>query len=81
MIESLFGIDIVESNDGDVEDEGISLFNANFLLDSLKKYNGKAISINFNWDITIYEDNGSILCTFNIIENEEFKTLLKDKIK
>lgn len=80
MIESLFGIDIVESNDGDIAEEGIELFEAKFLLDSLKKYNGKAILINLNWDITIYKDNGDILCEFNIIENEEFKILLKSKL-
>lgn len=79
MIESLFGINIVESDDGDISEEGIELFNSNFLLNSLKKYNGKAIVINQNWDITVYEDNGKILCVFNIIENEEFKTLLKNQ--
>lgn len=78
MVESLFGIDIVESDDGDVSEEGISLFDCNFLLNSLKKFNGKSIDINFNWDITIYEDDGTILCNFNIIENEEFKLLLKN---
>lgn len=81
MIESIFGINIVESGDGDLTDEGLQLFNVKFLLKSLEKYNGKAIEINFNWDITIYEDNGEIVDSFNIIENEEFKVLLKDKIK
>lgn len=81
MIESLFGIDIVESDDGDVEEEGIGLFNVKFLINSLKKYDGKSILITLNWDITIYKNDGSILCTFNIIENEEFKSLLRDKIK
>lgn len=80
MVESLFGINIVESDDGDISEEGIELFNSNFLLNSLKKYNGKAIVINQNWDITVYEDNGKILCVFNIIENEEFKTLLKNQL-
>lgn len=80
MIESLFGINIVESEDGDIPEEGIELFNPKFLLNSLKKYNGKAILINLNWDITVYEDDGNILCEFNIIENEEFKVLLRDKV-
>lgn len=78
MSESLFGINIVESEYGDISDEGIELFNSKFLLNSLKKYDGKAILINLNWDIAVYEDNGDILCKFNIIENEEFKTLLKN---
>lgn len=80
MIESLFGINIVESEDGDILEEGIELFDSKFLLNSLKKYNGKAILINLNWDITVYEDDGNILCEFNIIENEEFKVLLRDKV-
>ena len=79
MLESLFGINVVGSNDGDMSEEGIELFNATFSLGSLKKYNGKAILINFNWDITIYEDDGNIIDKFNIIENEEFRTLLKNK--
>lgn len=77
MIESLFGIDIVESEDGDISEEGIGLFNCNFLLNSLKKYNGKSIDINLNWDIIVYEDDGIILSKFNIIKNDEFKSLLK----
>lgn len=81
MIESLFGIDIVKSDDGDISEEGIELFNSKFLLKSLQKYNGKAILINLNWDITVYEDDGNILYEFNIIDNEEFKSLLRDKIK
>lgn len=80
MIESLFEIDIVKSDDGDISEEGVELFNSKFLLTSLQKYNGKAILINLNWDITVYEDDGNVLCEFNIIENEEFKALLRDKI-
>lgn len=80
MTESLFGIDIVKSDDGDITEEGVELFNANFVLNTLKKYDGKAILINLNWDIIVYEDNGDILCEFNIIDNEEFKSLLRNKI-
>lgn len=78
MIETLFDIEIVKSNDGDMSEEGVELFNVEFSLNSLKQYNGKSILITQNWDISIYDDNGDVV-TFNIIENEEFKTLLKSK--
>lgn len=78
MIETLFDIEIVKSDDGDMSEEGVELFNVKFLLNSLKQYNGKSILITQNWDISIYDNNGEVT-TFNIIENEEFKTLLKSK--
>lgn len=80
MVESLFGINIVEGNDGDISGEGIEIYNVEFLLDSLAKYNGKSVLINQNWDITVYGDNGYIIEEFNIIEVEEFKTLLRNKV-
>lgn len=60
----------------EVDTAYLQFYNVEFLLDDLKKYNkeGLVVSVNMNWDITIYEEDNVI--ELNLRDSVSFKEAL-----
>lgn len=81
MIETIFNIDIFSFEDGDCCEEGYNYFDVEWKLSSLKEYNGCSITLNQNQDIKVYNNRGTKVHEFNLIDNEEFRDLLIKNIE
>lgn len=72
----IFGIEVLDSEDIDVSEESIQYNGVTFLIDSLSKYDGLSVEVLEDWTFKIYSDNGEILESFYLIENDEFRAKL-----
>ena len=77
-IEKLLNVEIFDYNDGDVLSEDIfQYYEVKWKFESLRKYNGKTISLNRNGDVEIYDDDGNVEKSFNLGQLKEFVNQLK----
>jgi hypothetical protein len=75
----LFGIQVLESDWIDITEESIQYNEANFLINSLAKYNGMTIEILNDWKLKVWDDKGQVTDEFYLIENDEFRKMLYQK--
>jgi len=79
MEEKLFGIKIFEWTDYDILEDVTQYYDVEWTFKELEKYNGRIIIVNTNWDIEIYNEDGTAVDKkFNIIEINEFKEKIKE---
>jgi hypothetical protein len=82
--ESLLGVDIFKTQDGEFIGESVEYSQAEFLLPSLKKYDGKSISVMNDWIIKVWggeEDGdnfGEVIAEFNIMDVPDFRKGLRE---
>lgn len=75
--EKIFNIKVFKYENLDLLEDEYQYYDVIWNLKSLEKYNGRIITVNINWDITIYaEDQITMETKFNIIEIAEFKKLI-----
>ncbi|MWV44928.1 hypothetical protein GRF59_15000 [Paenibacillus sp. HJL G12] len=75
----LFGIHVLESDWIDVTEESTQYNEVKFKFDSLTKYYGTSVEILHDWKMKIWDDQGSIIDEFYLIENDEFREELYTK--
>lgn len=79
MKEKLFGINIFEWAEYDLLEDVIQYYDVVWSFKELQKYNGRIITVTTNWDIEIYNEDGTAVeKEFNIIEIAEFKEKVKE---
>ena len=76
--EKLLNVELFDYNDGDDLSEDIfQYYEVKWKFESLKKYDGRAISLNRNGDVEIYDDEGNVEKSFNLGQLKEFIDKLK----
>lgn len=75
----LFGIDVLNCTSFDFLDGSMQYNDVNFLIDSLKKYDGTYVQVCTDWKIIVWNEEGKVIDQFFLIENDEFKNLLLKK--
>ena len=76
--EKLLNVELFDYNDGDDLSEDIfQYYEVKWKFESLKKYDGRAISLNRNGDVEIYDDDGNVEKSFNLGQLKEFVNQLK----
>ena len=76
--EKLLNVELFDYNDGDDLSEDIfQYYEVKWKFESLKKYDGRAISLNRNGDVEIYDDEGNVEKSFNLGQLKEFVNQLK----
>lgn len=81
MEEKLFGISIFEWTEYDLLEDVTQYYDVEWKFKDLEKYNGRIITVTTNWDIEIYNEDGTAVDKkFNIIEINEFKVKVKELI-
>ena len=76
--EKLLNVELFDYNDGDVLSEDIfQYYEVKWKFESLRKYDRKAISLNRNGDVEIYDDEGNVEKSFNLSQLKEFIDKLK----
>jgi hypothetical protein len=79
MEEKLFGIKIFEWEEYDLLENVTQYYDVKWSFKELEKYNSRIITVTTNWDIEIYNEDGTAVDKkFNIIEVAEFKEKLKE---
>jgi hypothetical protein len=79
MEEKLFGIKIFEWEEYDLLENVTQYYDVKWNFKELEKYNNRIITVTTNWDIEIYNEDGTAVDKqFNIIEIDEFKEKLKE---
>lgn len=79
MEEKLFGIKIFEWEEYDLLENVTQYYDVKWSFTELEKYNGRIITVTTNWDIEIYNEDGTAVDKqFNIIEINEFKGKIKE---
>lgn len=81
IAEELMGIEIFLFEECIVEDNGYNYTDVEFRFKTLEKYNGRDISVAFNWDIQIWDREGTVICEFNIIDIPDFRVSLKKRME
>lgn len=82
--ESLLGVDLFNTQDGEFIGESVEYSQVEFLLPSLKKYDGKPISVMNDWIIKVWGDEsdgdkqGQVVAEFYIMDVPEFRKALKE---
>ena len=76
--EKLFNITIFSWKDwDDIDGDMYQYYGTQWNLEELKEFNYHIVTVNRNWDISIYSADGkSVAREFNLIEIKEFKELL-----
>ena len=76
--EKLLNVELFDYNDGDDLSEDIfQYYEVKWKFESLRKYDGKTISLNRNGDVEIYDDDGNVEKSFNLGQLKEFVNQLK----
>ena len=76
--EKLLNVELFDYNDADILSEDIfQYYEVKWKFESLKKYDGRAISLNRNGDVEIYDDDGNVEKSFNLGQLKEFVNQLK----
>ena len=76
--EKLLNVELFDYNDGDDLSEDIfQYYEVKWKFESLRKYDGRAISLNRNGDVEIYDDDGNVEKSFNLGQLKEFVNQLK----
>ena len=76
--EKLLNVELFDYNDGDDLSEDIfQYYEVKWKFESLRKYDGKTISLNRNGDVEIYDDDGNVEKSFNLGQLKEFIDKLK----
>ena len=76
--EKLLNVELFDYNDGDVLSEDIfQYYEVKWKFESLRKYDGKTITLNRNGDVEIYDDDGNVEKSFNLGQLKEFVNQLK----
>lgn len=75
----LFGIDILNCDSIDIQDDSIQYNDVRFCIESLKKYNGSYIQVFYNGKFNVWNEEGEVIDQFYLIENDEFKKMLFKK--
>ena len=77
--EKLLNVELFDYNDGDVLSEDIfQYYEVKWKFESLRKYDRKAISLNRNGDVEIYDENDcNVEKSFNLSQLKEFIDKLK----
>ena len=76
--EKLLNVELFDYNDGDDLSEDIfQYYEVKWKFESLKKYDGRTISLNRNGDVEIYDDEGNVEKSFNLGQLKEFVNQLK----
>ena len=76
--EKLLNVELFDYNDGDDLSEDIfQYYEVKWKFESLRKYDGKTISLNRNGDVEIYDDDGNVEKSFNLSQLKEFIDKLK----
>ena len=76
--EKLLNVELFDYNDGDDLSEDIfQYYEVKWKFESLKKYDGRTISLNRNGDVEIYDDDGNVEKSFNLSQLKEFIDKLK----
>lgn len=79
MEERLFGIKIFEWEEYDLLENVTQYYDVIWCFKELEKYNKRIITVTTNWDIEIYNEDGTTVDKqFNIIEINEFKEKIKE---
>jgi len=79
MEEKLFGIKIFKWEEYDLLEDITQYYDVMWCFKELEKYNGRIITVTTNWDIEIYNEDGTAVDKkFNIIEINEFKEKIKE---
>ena len=76
--EKLLNVELFDYNDGDDLSEDIfQYYEVKWKFESLRKYDRRAISLNRNGDVEIYDDDGNVEKSFNLGQLKEFVNQLK----
>ena len=76
--EKLLNVELFDYNDGDDLSEDIfQYYEVKWKFESLRKYDGRTISLNRNGDVEIYDDDGNVEKSFNLSQLKEFIDKLK----
>ena len=76
--EKLLNVELFDYNDGDDLSEDIfQYYEVKWKFESLRKYDGRTISLNRNGDVEIYDDDGNVEKSFNLGQLKEFVNQLK----
>lgn len=80
MSEKLLGIEIFEWNGWDeVEEQVLIFYDVKFKFNSLKKYDGYAISVGRDWQIEAIDENANVT-KINLLEVPEFVEEIKKQL-
>ena len=76
--EKLLNVELFDWDSGDDCSEDIfQYYGVKWKFESLRKYDGKPISLNRNGDVEIYDDDGNVEKSFNLGQLKEFVNQLK----
>ena len=76
--EKLLNVELFDWDDWDYLSEDIfQYYGVKWKFESLRKYDRKAISLNRNGDVEIYDDEGNVEKSFNLGQLKEFIDKLK----
>ena len=76
--EKLLNVELFDYNDGDDLSEDIfQYYEVKWKFESLRKYDGRAISLNRNGDVEIYDDEGNVEKSFNLGQLKQSVNQLK----
>ena len=76
--EKLLNVELFDYNDGDdLSEDTFQYYEVKWKFESLKKYDGRTISLNRNGDVEIYDDDGNVEKSFNLSQLKEFIDKLK----
>ena len=76
--EKLLNVELFDWNDwDDYSEDTFQYYGVKWKFESLRKYDGKTISLNRNGDVEIYDDEGNVEKSFNLCQLKEFVNQLK----
>ena len=76
--EKLLNVELFDWNDwDDCSEDTFQYYEVKWKFESLRKYDGKAITLNRNGDVEIYDDDGNVEKSFNLSQLKEFIDKLK----
>ena len=76
--EKLLNVELFDWDDWDDSSEDtFQYYGVKWKFESLKKYDGRTISLNRNGDVEIYDDEGNVEKSFNLSQLKEFIDKLK----
>ena len=76
--EKLLNVELFDWDDwDDYSEDTFQYYGVKWKFERLKKYDGRAISLNRNGDVEIYDDEGNVEKSFNLGQLKEFVNQLK----
>ena len=76
--EKLLNVELFDWDDwDDFSEDTFQYYGVKWKFESLRKYDGKTISLNRNGDVEIYDDEGNVEKSFNLGQLKEFVNQLK----